>query len=411
MKNLILSIYTSVLFLSVAAQETSISLEDAIKLTIERNPSIQAQVLETERVTALRRTTIDLPKTDVTLLYGQYNSIEKNDNNISIRQTIPFPTAFGRQKGLNDAMTASSVMKENLTKNELILQVKDVFNRLLYLKARKQILIQQDSLLAELLRIAEVQFKTGEISLVTRTSSETQRNEIINQLNRNEADIQIAVNQLQLLCQSSGITDVTGDLENFVELPEMDTASLMQNPSLVLSRQQVVIAEYQKKLEASRTWPDLHVGYFTQTLIGYQNVNGQEQYFGSNKRFQGFQAGLSIPIWFIPHTARVKAAAYATDVAQKNSETQALLIKQQYNQAILEFNKNFNSLNYYKTSALSTADLLERQSQLAFKNGEVDHTTLLLNVRQALSIREGYLLALQQYNQSIIIIQYLNGNN
>jgi cobalt-zinc-cadmium resistance protein CzcA len=157
--------------------------------------------------------------------------------------------------------------------------------------------------------------------------------------------------------------------------------------------------------------PDIRIGYFTQTLIGVQNVNGQDQYFGSNERFDGFSAGLSIPLWFVPHTARVKAASYATEAAQKQSEAQELLIKQQYNQAIMEFNKNSNSLSYYTTSALKTADLLEHQSRVAFRNGELDHTTLLLNVRQALSIREGYLLALQQYNQSVIIIQYLNGNN
>jgi cobalt-zinc-cadmium resistance protein CzcA len=410
MKNTILLSLAITLSLPVCGQGLAISLDDAIKFAMEKNPAIQAQVLETERVAALRRTMVDLPKTDVTLLYGQYNSVEKQDNNITISQSIPFPTAFGRQKSLNDALNASAVIKENITRNELVLQVKEVFNRLLYLKARKKILSQQDSLLTELLRIADVQYKTGEAPLLGRTSAETQLYEIQNQFNRNEADILNELNHLQLLCQSSSITDVTGTLENFASVPGIDSAVLMQNPSLAFSRQQVAIAERHKKLEASRTLPDIRVGYFTQTLIGVQKVNGQEQYFGTDKRFQGFQAGLSIPLWFVPHTARVKAASYAIEAAQKQSESQELMIRQQYNQAIMEFNKNTNSLNYYTTSALKTADLLEHQSRLAFKNGEVDHTTLLLNVRQALAIREGYLLALQQYNQSIIIIQYLNGN-
>jgi cobalt-zinc-cadmium resistance protein CzcA len=410
MKNTILLSLIIIISLTAFGQGVVLSLDDAVKLAMEKNPAIQAQALETERVAALRRTMVDLPKTDVSLLYGQYNSIEKHDNNISISQTIPFPTAFGRQKGLNDALNASAVMKENITRNELVLQVKEVFNRLLYLKARKKILSQQDSLFTELLRIADVQYRTGEAPLLTRTSAETQLFEIQNQFNRNETDILNELNHLQLLCQVAVITDVTGTLENLVTIPTIDSVAPMQNPSLAFYRQQVAVAESQKKLEASRTLPDIHVGYFTQTLTGFQNVNGQEQYFGTDKRFQGFQAGLSIPLWFVPHTARVKAASFAMEAAQRQSESQELVIRQQYNQAIMEFNKNSNSLNYYTTSALKTADLLEHQSQLAFKNGEVDHTTLLLNMRQALAIREGYLLALQQYNQSIIIIQYLNGD-
>jgi len=99
----------------------------------------------------------------------------------------------------------------------------------------------------------------------------------------------------------------------------------------------------------------------------------------------------------------------ATEVAKKQHESFYLYLTQQYNQAIQELNKNSNSLNYYRDSALKMADLLIYQSRLSFKNGQIDHTGLLLNLRQALAIREGYLIAMQQYNQSLITIDYLNG--
>jgi cobalt-zinc-cadmium resistance protein CzcA len=145
-------------------------------------------------------------------------------------------------------------------------------------------------------------------------------------------------------------------------------------------------------------------------MIGTQNINGQEQYFGADKRFQGFEVGLSIPLWFGPYSERVKAAERGMQMAQKLQEHNQLTLTQQYQEAVREVVKNKHSLDYYRGSALATASLITAQSQTAFLNGELDFTALLMNLRQALNIEEGYLSALQQYNQSLIIVDYLNGN-
>jgi heavy metal efflux system protein len=396
--------------LSGKAQENKLSLDNAIQLALEKNPSIQASAFEITRAQQLKKTSVDIPKTDVSFMYGQYNSIQKNDNNITISQSIPFPTVFGSQSSLNKAHIQSAMLKDRITKNDLTFQVKQVFNQLVYLKERQQTLLQQDSLLTDLARAATLQHKTGEGTLLAKTSADTQLMEIKNLTARNEADIRIALNHLQLLCQSTLITDVVGDQETLFSLNQTDSASFDQNPSLALASQNIEVFKRTKKLEVSRMLPDLRIGYFNQTLIGTQNINGTDQYFGPSKRFQGFQAGIGIPLWFGPYTARIKAANIETQVAEKQKESFQIVIAQQYNQAIEELLKNKNSLAYYRTSALETASLLMNQSRKAFKSGELDYSSLLLNLRQALAIREGYLLALQQYNQSIITIQFLNGN-
>jgi outer membrane protein TolC len=67
------------------------------------------------------------------------------------------------------------------------------------------------------------------------------------------------------------------------------------------------------------------------------------------------------------------------------------------------------SLQYFKESALTTADMLLAQSRTAFQHGEIAQTELLLTLRQALTIREEYLVAHMQYNLSLITIYYLTG--
>jgi cobalt-zinc-cadmium resistance protein CzcA len=387
----------------------TLTLEEAIGLAMKKNPSIIAAEKETASQIALKHAAVDIPKTEISLLRGQFNSIQKNDNNITITQTIPFPTVFHRQHKLGIELVASARLKEHVTRNELTFQVKQLFNDLLYLSARQNTLLQQDSLIADLLRAATLQYEAGEVSLLVKTTAETQRMEIYNESSRNDADLETTRTALRLLCQTE-FDGIEGTLDSLIasdgRFDEPD-----QNPSQLLARQQVEIAHQQKKLDAARALPDIKVGYFNQTLIGIQTINGQDQYFGPDKRFQGFQIGLSVPLWFIPYAARTKAAAFTKEAAQKHEEANQLYITRQYHQAKQALVKNKNSLKYYRESALKTAALLRRQSHIAFKSGELDYATLLLNLKQVLLIEDGYLSTLHRHNENLITLQYLNGEN
>ena len=74
MKYTSLIVFLVTIFGSCFAQETVITLDDALKQAIDKNPSIQAASLETSRQMELKKTAFELPKTDVSLMYGQYNS-------------------------------------------------------------------------------------------------------------------------------------------------------------------------------------------------------------------------------------------------------------------------------------------------------------------------------------------------
>jgi cobalt-zinc-cadmium resistance protein CzcA len=390
-------------------QKTTISLNDAIRLAIDNHPSMIAAQLETARGSILERTVFDLPKTEVSMLYGQYNSFQKNDNNLTIAQTIPFPGWFAAQRDLTKASTKLASLNEDVIRNELTYQVRLVVNELLYLKSRDKLLEQQDSLLNDLVRIATVRLKTGEGTTLALYATETQQKELKNLKSRNEADMRISLDQLRQLCQSTSITGVDDNFEDLVLPYAADSLALRNNPALVFSEQQIEIARRNKKVERARAMPDMHIGYFNQTLIGVQNINGQDRYFGSGNRFQGFQVGISFPLWFAPHAARMKAAGMATEIAKKQAEVFRIDLMKQLDQAYKELAKNQNSLYYYVTSALTTANMFVAQSRTAFQHGEIGQGELLLAIKQSLTIREEYLITRRQYNASLFTINYLTG--
>ena len=79
--------------------------------------------------------------------------------------------------------------------------------------------------------------------------------------------------------------------------------------------------------------PDFNVGYFNQSLIGFQNINGTEVNFDGSKRFQGFNVGISIPITFFSNASRIKSLDYKQQALQKEADNGKLILQNQLQNA------------------------------------------------------------------------------
>lgn len=385
----------------------SLTQEQAVQAALKNNTSLQAAAFEVEAQRSLKGTAFDLPKTNVSLLYGQYNGYPKNDNNVTVTQTIPF-TAWGSQGRLNRANIALSELQLNVTQHELIYQVKQAYLELTFAKARQQLLKQQDSIFQEFLKAATARHKSGEANLLEQATAETQANEVKNQLQQNAAKIISHQSRLKALLNSTALPDAAEDLREYPSA-SADSFLLTTHPSLQYMNQQIEVAKSQKKLEAGRFAPDITLGLFSQTLIDVANTeNGQVA--TRSDRFIGFHVGLAIPLWFGPHLSRVRAAEYNKKAAESNYAYYKQTLDAQQLQAINQYEAGQNSLAYYKSSALVNAALIIKQSQTAFKGGDITYTEYLVALRNAVSVKENHLATLRDYNQAILYIEYLSGN-
>jgi cobalt-zinc-cadmium resistance protein CzcA len=409
MKLLWILLLTVVMSASVNAQQV-LTLQQAVDEALKNNLGIRASALEVESQRQLKKTAFDLPKTNVSLMYGQYNSYAKNDNNITVTQTIPL-TVFGSQGSLNRAMLTSSELRKEATENELIFKVKETFYELSYQMTMRDLLHQQDSIYEGSLKAAALRYKTGETSLLEHATAETQRNEIKNLLAKNEAEQFMIRSQLKTLLNSQYLPQIIhSPIEEELSSISPDTASIQANPSMAYMRQQVEVARSQKKVEAANAAPEILLGFFNQTLIGVEDTEGSGGVASTSDRFSGFQVGLAIPLWFVSHQGRVKSAEYNRQAAESNFQYHEKSLKDQYQQAYQNYLKNRNSLTYYKDSALPNAELILKQSQLAFKMGEIGYVEYLLVVHRAITIKEEYALSRKEYNRSINYLEFLSGN-
>jgi cobalt-zinc-cadmium resistance protein CzcA len=301
-------------------------------------------------------------------------------------------------------------MKKSVTENALVYQVRQVCQQLSFAYARAQLLFQLDSILEGVYRSASARYQSGEAKMLEQTAADAQRNESKNRLRLNDAQIMRLRHQLKALLNSEFLPDLSAkELTELRNENPMDTSLLATNPSLTFSRQQINVAENETKLERAKFAPDLRIGYFNQTLIGSPDPE-TGNLSDKSDRFSGFQVGLAIPLWFGPHQGRVKAASFRQKQSQSEFEAEQRNLTSQLEQAFQQLDASGSSLNYYRTSALPNADRILKHALLGFREGDIDYAEYLLSMQGAMRIREGYLQALHDYNQSIIYIEFLSGN-
>lgn len=383
------------------------TLEESVQYALKNNLQIRAGEYEVEQFKQLKKTHTEIGKTTLMLMRGNYNSVNR-DNNFTISQSFPFPTVIAQQVTLGELQMETSKIGLSITRNELIYQVSLTYLHLTYLKSLRQHLFAQDSLYREFAKAAALRYKTGESTLLEKATADTHLQEIKNQVSQNEADIHIYQAELGSLLNTTEKIEVADDLHR---LSVVDSSTVDLHPVLQYAKQQVAINQQLKKIERSRWLPDIMVSYFTQTLIGFQRVGNDEVYFDRNKRFSGFQVGVAIPLWFVPQAGKARAAHFATLTSQMKADHQQSVMHSQQQQARLAFSKNKLSTDYYETTALKNADLILKQSQLGFQGGEIDYVEYLQAMKSAWAIKASYLTSLNQYNQSLVRLNYLSGKN
>lgn len=407
----ILFLLTSLFFYSLfaIAQTPVLSTDEVLSLVKQNHPELLGARLKVSQQEQILKGGPFIPKTDFSLMMGQYNSVQKRDNNISISQSIPFPTVAYKQRNFARASVHEATIQEALSLSQRLLETRLLIAEILYLKARADVLLRQDSLLKRTAEIANYQYKAGEKSELTKLSAVSQQQQISNELRMTLQDLQSAQLRLQLLCGIDYQFDISGFIE---QLPVLfiDTINLENNPEKALSAANITLAVQARKLEAARALPDIRLGYFSQTLIGTQNINGQDQYFDGSKRFQGLQVGLSIPVLYFNTRGQIRSLRIQEDIARQQDANTSLNIGIAYEKLIRSIQKDKSTIDYYKQYALPTAKLLATQSMKSFVAGDIDFINLSMHRQQELSVQEAYLLALLHYHQNVTQLEHLTGN-
>ncbi len=400
---------TSVLNTVKGQEQRKINLHDAIQIALDSNLSVKSAALSIDVLKVIRGTSLDLPKTVIDGQYGQFNSY-LNDNSFTISQSFAFPSVYINRSRLAKANIRSGELQYMVSQLEVATQVKQVFWQYVFLTSKQNLLIYQDSLYSGFLHAAELRAKSGETNRLEMITARSQSLEVKNQLFQVTSDITISGRKLMVLLNSKTAMIPSVTAVHRIEFSlNADSIPVYQNPYLGYIKQQIEVSQIEKKLERSQILPDFNVGYFSQSIIGTQEVNNLPQYFGRRDRFTGLQAGISVPLWITPFTSRAKAAEISENIARTNSENYSKSITGNYQSLVDEYKKYSSTVDYYEQQAVPEADIIIDQATRSYKAGAMDYLDYVLTLNRALAIRQNYLESLNNLNQTIVLIEYISG--
>ncbi|MBL7914453.1 MAG: CusA/CzcA family heavy metal efflux RND transporter [Bacteroidia bacterium] len=383
-----------------------LSVEDAIKIALDSNLNIKVSKLNMEASQKLKKSFFELPKTEVSYQYGQFNSNNK-DNSIEISQDIPFPTYYGAQSGLLNAQVRGSTLDYKASENELKGLVQENYFQLQYLLLAKKNVRQLDSLYDEFVRVATLRYNSGETNLLEKISAETKRSEISIQLSRMESEYFAAYNALKTLLNISFDFEVSASFEPLQLLSGIDSSAVLQNPNLLKYYQEAEVADRYAKLEIAQALPDIKLGYFNQSIIGLQSINGSETYFDSGDRFTGFSLGLNIPLTFFSNSSKANSYKLQRDALELAGENNKRMLQNQLERSLQNYGSSVLQYEMYKEASSNYIESLISTATLGFKNGEIGYMEYINALETAANIKIKYLQSINQINQSIVQINLL----
>jgi outer membrane protein, heavy metal efflux system len=378
-------------FLTADAQRV-IPESEVIELALKNSGAFQSSALQVQQNKYLQKTGFNLPNPDVIAESptGEFYAV-------GILQSVEFPSVYFKQNQLRKQITKLSEKQKELTSQDVRIAIRTLYLNLQFAQAVYDQLKVRDSLYTLISNSAQRQFDAGTIDYLARTFARSQAGEIHNRFIEARYELDAIKNQIKIY---TGIPD---DFKaraltrlNFEMVDVLDTAAISSNPTVQYYQQLRNVNRKTLSVERNKALPGLVFGYLN------QGPRDTDTYYR-------FRVGFTVPLWFWQYSGNIKAAKTGVQIAEQDSRAQTQSISAQMLQAVTDFRKYNESLVYYETQGMSQSDEIIETARRFFASGQNDYVAYLRNITEAYNIKARYLETQRNFNQSVIMINYLTG--
>ncbi|MBL7924619.1 MAG: CusA/CzcA family heavy metal efflux RND transporter, partial [Bacteroidia bacterium] len=392
----------------VSAQD-KISLEAAIDSAM-KNPSVTAKRLRVEYHQHVKKSSWEPGSTSLSGEFGQVNSLN-NDQKIIISQELQLPFSAIRKSQAGRA--AIEAAGRQLEDERLLISEKVwmIFTDLHALDQQLHVLKNADSIYSVYAESARLLQEKGSSTAGEAAYAELLRGEWQLARMQKQAELNKLNEQLNILLHTT--STVVADLENFnpeLKLADRYDSSLIQvHPALLALQQEERRAHAHTLLEKSMSWPGLNIGYFNQTLKGWQRVGDSDRYFNGDDRFDGIQVGLSLPLFWNFRVSRVQSLKIEEAIAAQQTLAKAEQLKSEYSSARAELSLYSEHMKWYRENGLPGALRIGAEAAQRLSGGDIDYMQWVMLMTKSTETQQHYYETQRLYRRALIRMHTLAG--
>ena len=378
--------------LSFAQNNKSVTLEQAVDLAKKNNRTLKIADKEIEKQNALKKTAFQVDPMQIQYQGGQFNS-DFYDHNVSVQQYFPIGKITKANRQLQEELTTLAEKRKALSEYEIEKAVTLSYYQYLYGIAIQKLNIELNEIYTKFLKNAALRFQTGESGNIEVISAKAKVKEIETIKAQIEYELVIYQKQLQYFVQTDEtiIPDATTSLQfkNVVATDDSKSETLVND----YYSQQILVNQKETNVFKAQRTPKVGLGYFAQTI-------------DTKSLFQGFTAGLQIPLFGGANTARAKASEINVAQSQMILDRNKATLKLKKEELQNEFEKQNKALQYYQNEGLNYAEQIITSAQKSYANGDMSYWSYISFLNQAIDIKKQNTEAINLYNESAIQLQF-----
>ena len=380
-----------------------ISLEEALKIAIEKNPQLQSTRDQIDvAVGSLRQSKI-YPNPVLGLLAEEVPSNEVGLNQSQNLVSITQPIITGGKRGLGIKVSEKSKEKDEFERDAVLLAViadtKKAFYKVVADQEGYAIAKKVEEIAKGIYESEKARFDAGEVAITNVLRAEVELSKARNLVSNAEGNLQNSIKELQTVMgiPEEIIDGVIGKLLSKpveLSLPELELKMNNNQPFLKASKKTIEIAETQLSLEKRQVIPDINLS------AGYKRL--------TQENVDTVQMGVEIPA---PFFNRNQGNIQKGKALSRKAKSENLSV---YNDLLFQLKKNFNSYNVERKRVIEYGDKILPKAEESlklitrgYKEGEFDYIDLLDAQRTWAETRISYIESLKILNLIIADIERL----
>ncbi len=157
------------------------------------------------------------------------------------------------------------------------------------------------------------------------------------------------------------------------------------------------MTEMMVSLEKNKFLPDLQLEYYLATNKGpVPNF------------YNAYTVGIAIPLWFGSQKANLRSSKLQKDIVSREAASYSLVLNSKYKQLQSRLKQYKRAVDYYNNTGQILAQEIVKSAERSYYGGEINFFQYIQSLDEATTIVLDYLENLNNYNQTVLEIKYLN---
>lgn len=385
------------------AKAQLLTIKDAVDQAIQNNAQINQMRSQLDQKKQEWRTQTGISSPEISYMKEGINNKAADpfqEQRLTVSQSVDFPlTTSYRLKALKEEEKALefSIQEEE---RKVKVGVKSRYIDVIYTLHLQKLRDQQLKLATELYNAVYTQFETGMGNGMDLTKAELQVAEANNDIDAARSQLHQARYSLFMLMglppenQKYTIEFMDTLQSKDVEISQITALSVLtEQPSYKSSEKELAASGYFLKEAKSNILPDIRFNLYKQD-------------YGTGYNFNGFEVGLSFPIWYpLEQKGRIKMnQARQEEIQWKQKEIRSG-VKEQIEHAWHSYEVSRSTIKRYDETIRSKAEKLQSLTLSAYRLGEVDLLNLILAQQIYLNSQQRYLSALRDFYIQLVELE------